>query len=303
MMRLFDLFWSALGLGILSPLFLMVAVAIKFGDRGPVFFKQERVGLNGQTFRILKFRTMATRSEGSGLSITVGHDARITPVGRWLRKWKVDELPQLINVFLGEMSLVGPRPEVPRYVAMYNREQAGVLLLRPGITDAASITYRHENDILQRAKDPETFYIQNIMPNKIRINLQYAAHATVWTNFKIILATLGLLPPPERVRQAGDLRAFDRVSLEASVQLLVGVLPPVEVQSLNISIGGILLQPSRGVLVGNSCKLNIFHEPPESDNYLVEGVVIRADDQGLAIQFPQLLVHEIPRPFDNQAEG
>ncbi len=292
MIRLFDLFWSSVGLVFLSPLFLFVAVAIKLGDGGPVFFKQERVGQNGHSFRILKFRTMTTGADRVGLPITVGQDARITRVGQWLRRWKMDEFPQLFNVLRGEMSLVGPRPEVPRYVAMYSEEQIKVLLLCPGITDAASIAYRHENEVLQQTGDPETFYIQNIMPNKIRINLQYAAHATVWTNFKVILATLGLLPPPVRVRQAGDLRAFDRIPLEAPTQLKSGDRPPSEVQPINISIGGIFLKLSPEIPVGSICELTIFPGGHEADKVIVEGVVIRTDGQGVAIRFSQPLEPE-----------
>jgi lipopolysaccharide/colanic/teichoic acid biosynthesis glycosyltransferase len=287
MMRVFDLFWSTVGLALLSPLFLLVAAAIKMGDGGPVFFRQERIGQDGQAFHILKFRTMSMGSDRAGLPITVGQDARITRVGQRLRSWKIDELPQLVNVFRGEMSLVGPRPEVPRYVALYNQDQAKVLLLRPGITDAASIAYRNENEVLRRTEDPEAFYIQNIMPNKIRINLQYAAHATVWTNFKVILATLGLLPPPVRVRQAGDLRAFDRMLLEAPVYLAIGDQPPIEVEAVNISIGGILLKPRPEIALSSTCNLTISHDDLDLVKVIIAGEVIRTDDQGLAIRFSQ----------------
>ncbi|MDP1831452.1 MAG: sugar transferase [Geothrix sp.] len=289
MIRLFDIFCSGLGLALLSPLFLLVAAAIKLGDGGPVFFRQARVGWNGQPFRILKFRTMVVGSDRAGLPITVGHDSRITRAGTWLRKWKLDEFPQLVNVLRGEMSLVGPRPEVPRYVALYTEEQARVLLLRPGITDAASITYRRENDVLRRTEDPETFYIQNIMPNKIRINLEYAARATVWTNFKVILATLGVLPPPVRVRQAGDLRAFDRVPLGAPAHLVTGDLPSWEVHPTNISLGGILLKPGPSLPVGSVCELAISPGSHGVDQVATEGVVIRTDQQGTALRFSRPL--------------
>jgi|GEM_PF-840821 len=289
MIRLFDLFWSIIGLLLLSPFFIIVAVAIKLGDGGPVLFKQVRVGRNRQHFRILKFRTMSMGEDQAGLPITVGQDARITRVGRWLRKWKIDEFPQLINVLRGEMGLVGPRPEIPRYVSFYSEEQARVLSLRPGITDAASIAYRSENEVLGRSEDPETFYIQNIMPNKIRINLEYAPHATVWTNLKIILATLGMLPPPVRVRPAGDLRAFDRDSLGVPVHLSIGHTHPSEAQPLNISIGGILLQSQSNLSVGRVCNLTISHENPDLEPILVEGVVIRIDDQGTAVRFSRPL--------------
>lgn len=196
MVRLFDLFWSVLGLAALSPLLVIVALAVKLEDGGPVFYRQVRIGRNGRPFKIFKFRTMATGADRTGQLLTVGKDGRITHVGAWLRRWKLDELPQLINVIKGEMGLVGPRPEVPKYVELYSRDQARVLRMRPGITDAASIAYRHENDILQQCDDPERYYIDHILPDKIRINLEYPAGISVWSDFKIILATLGLLRPP-----------------------------------------------------------------------------------------------------------
>jgi lipopolysaccharide/colanic/teichoic acid biosynthesis glycosyltransferase len=196
MVRLFDLFWSILGLAVLSPGLLAVALAIKLEDRGPVFYRQVRIGRDGRPFRIFKFRTMTTGADRGGQLLTVGNDRRITRVGGWLRRCKVDELPQLINVVKGEMGLVGPRPEVPKYVELYTQDQARVLRMRPGITDAASIAYRHENDILQQCQDPERYYIDHILPDKIRINLEFPAGASVWSDFKIILATLGLARPP-----------------------------------------------------------------------------------------------------------
>lgn len=287
MNRLFDLFCSTVGLVFLTPLFCVVAAIIKLSDGGPVFFKQVRVGQNGQHFHILKFRTMSPRAELAGLPITVGPDPRITRVGKWLRQWKIDEFPQLINVLRGEMGLVGPRPEVPRYVAFYTEAQAQVLLLRPGITDAASITYRCENEVLSRSENPETFYLENVMPNKIRINLEYAAKATLWTNFQVILATLGLLPPPVRVRQAGDLRAFDRIPFGGPVQVTTGDLPPSEEHPINISIGGILLRPGSSLAVGNVCDLTISPDSHGLDLLATEGVVIRTNDQGTAVRFSQ----------------
>jgi len=188
--RLFDLFWSILGLLILWPLFLVVALLIKLDDKGPVFFRQERVGYKGRPFRIWKFRTMVVDAEKIGKPLTVGRDPRITRVGYWLRKFKLDELPQLFNVLVGEMSLVGPRPEVPKYVALYTPEQRKVLDLVPGITDPASIKYRDESEILGRSPDPDRTYLEEIMPEKIRLNLEYAAHATVWSDFIIVLKTL-----------------------------------------------------------------------------------------------------------------
>lgn len=193
--RAFDLFWSALGLAALSPLLLLVALLVKLEDRGPVFFRQVRVGRGGRPFRIWKFRTMVVDAERRGRALTVGQDTRITRIGRFLRSTKLDELPQLINVLVGEMSLVGPRPEVPRYVERYTEAQRAILGLRPGITDLASIKYRNESDLLGQAEDPEATYVQVVLPDKIRINLAYAARAGVGSDFLVILATLGLFPP------------------------------------------------------------------------------------------------------------
>jgi lipopolysaccharide/colanic/teichoic acid biosynthesis glycosyltransferase len=196
MVRMFDFIWSLAGLVVLVPGFCVVAAIIKLDDGGPVFYRQRRVGRHGNPFWMLKFRTMTVRPDQDGPVLTVGRDPRITRAGAWLREWKIDELPQLINVLLGEMSLVGPRPEVPRYVELYSEEQARVLSLKPGITDAASIAYRRESEVLSLCDDPEAYYIQTIMPDKIRINLDYAAQATIWSNIKIILATLGLWRAP-----------------------------------------------------------------------------------------------------------
>jgi lipopolysaccharide/colanic/teichoic acid biosynthesis glycosyltransferase len=193
--RAFDLFWSALGLAVISPLLVLAACAVKAQDGGPVFFRQLRVGRGGRPFRIWKFRTMVQDAERLGRAITVGQDPRITRVGRFLRDTKLDELPQLLNVLAGEMSLVGPRPEVPRYVELYSGEQRAILALRPGITDLASIKYRNESDLLAGAENPDETYIQVLLPDKIRINLAYAARAGVWSDFLVILATLGLFPP------------------------------------------------------------------------------------------------------------
>jgi lipopolysaccharide/colanic/teichoic acid biosynthesis glycosyltransferase len=160
-----------------------------------VFFRQERVGRAGRAFRVWKFRTMVPDAERRGGALTVGDDPRTTRVGRWLRDSKVDELPQLFNVLAGEMSLVGPRPEVPRYVARYSADQRRVLDLVPGITDPASIAYSRESELLARAADPERYYVTAVMPDKIRINLTYAAHANRWTDLKVVLETLGHLRP------------------------------------------------------------------------------------------------------------
>jgi lipopolysaccharide/colanic/teichoic acid biosynthesis glycosyltransferase len=196
--RLFDIFWAALGLLVLSPLFFVIALLIKVGDGGPVFFRQERVGYQGAPFHIWKFRTMVVDADKGDRQLTVGRDPRITRVGHFLRRFKLDELPQLVNVLLGEMSFVGPRPEVPRYVALYNEEQRQVLNLVPGVTDEASIAYRRESDLLASASDPESLYIEEIMPQKIAINLLYAERANLWADWMVILRTVtSLLPTHE----------------------------------------------------------------------------------------------------------
>jgi lipopolysaccharide/colanic/teichoic acid biosynthesis glycosyltransferase len=195
MTRIFDLLASIAGLLLLLPILLVVALLINLEDRGPVFFRQVRIGRHGHAFRIWKFRTMVVDAERLGKAITVGQDPRVTRCGHWLRRWKLDELPQLINVVTGEMGLVGPRPEVSRYVELYSEAQKRVLDLRPGITDLASIAYRHESELLEAQADPEAYYIQHIMPDKIRINLEYAAKASLWKNIQVVFATLGFLDP------------------------------------------------------------------------------------------------------------
>lgn len=187
--RLFDLVVASVGVLILLPLFLIVGIAIKIEDAGPVFYRQERVGYRGKHFRIWKFRTMVVDADKYGL-LTVGQDSRITKVGYWLRKTKIDELPQLFNVIAGEMSLVGPRPEVPVYVALYNTDQKKVLDLVPGITDPASIRFKNENELLAEAADAEQIYILKILPAKITMNLEYGARAGLWSDLMVILETV-----------------------------------------------------------------------------------------------------------------
>src|SRR2546427_3852520 len=178
------------GLVVLAPLLAVVAVLVKTEDGGSVFFRQERVGYRGRTFRIWKFRTMVPDAGAQGLPLTVGGDSRVTRIGAWLRRLKLDELPQLFNVLVGDMTLVGPRPEVPRYVGSYTAEQRRVLELVPGVTDEASIRYVEESTLLAWAVDPERAYVNEIVPDKIRLNLAYAMRATVWTDLCVILATL-----------------------------------------------------------------------------------------------------------------
>ena len=190
MKRLFDIVASGLGLLILSPLFLIVAVWIKLDSPGPVFFRQVRVGRFNKDFRIFKFRTMRVGSD-KGSQITIGgRDPRVTRAGYWLRRFKIDELPQLINVFIGDMSLVGPRPEVRHYVDMYTPEQMHVLDVRPGITDAASIMFRNESEFLEQADDPEKHYIEVLMPKKLELYLQYVNNHSLMGDIRLILKTL-----------------------------------------------------------------------------------------------------------------
>ena len=168
---------------------LIIAILIKLDSKGPIFFKQVRVTKNGREFKIFKYRTMRVGSDKFS-QITVGKDSRITKVGDFLRKYKLDEIPQLINVLIGDMSLVGPRPEVPKYVALYTKEQREILKVRAGITDYASIEFSNENDILANETDPEKAYIEKIMPRKIELNKKYLSEISVMTDIKIILLTI-----------------------------------------------------------------------------------------------------------------
>ena len=188
--RLMDIVVSGGALLVLWPVLLLIALAIKIDDPGPVFYRQVRVGKGGKTFRIFKFRTMVVDADKKGLAITVGRDSRITRMGAFLRKTKLDELAQLLNVFTGEMSFVGPRPEVPKYVDMYTPYQRQVLLVRPGITDYASIAYRNENDLLEGAEDPERMYIDVIMPDKIELNMKYLREISPIADIRLIFKTI-----------------------------------------------------------------------------------------------------------------
>ena len=189
MKRIFDVTASGLGLLLLSPLFLIVAIWIRLDSPGPVFYRQTRVGRYNKDFRLLKFRSMCVGSDKKGLITVGGRDPRVTRSGYWIRKYKLDELPQLINVFKGDMSLVGPRPEVRKYVDLYTPEQLHVLDVRPGITDMASIRYRNENELLEQAADPEQFYRDTVMQDKLRINLEYVSDHSFFKDIKIILMT------------------------------------------------------------------------------------------------------------------
>lgn len=193
MKRTFDILASGLGLLCLSPLFLFIAIWIKIDSEGPVFYRQVRVGRGGRDFHILKFRSMRTGADKGSLITIGGNDSRVTRSGYFIRKYKIDELPQLINVLLGDMSLVGPRPEVRRYVDLYTPEQLHVLDVRPGITDEASIRYRNESELLGSVANPDEYYINVIMQDKLRINLDYVRTHTFLGDLRLIFRTIGVI--------------------------------------------------------------------------------------------------------------
>lgn len=190
MNRIFDFVFSFLGIVILSPLFLFLYIAIRLESRGSGFYRQLRVGRYGKDFYVYKFRSMRVGSDKKGLITVGGRDPRITRMGYFIRKYKLDELPQLFNVLKGDMSLVGPRPEVRKYVELYTEEQRQVLSIRPGITDYASIEYVDENTILGQAEDPDRAYVEQILPDKIRYNMKYIHNRTIKEYFKIIFLTI-----------------------------------------------------------------------------------------------------------------
>lgn len=191
MKRIFDVLFSVVGLIILSPFFIIIGLLIALDSPGGVFYRQKRVGKSNVDFYLFKFRSMRTDADKKGLLTVGGRDSRITRMGYFIRKYKVDELPQLLNVLIGDMSLVGPRPEVRRYVDMYNEQQKMVLSVKPGITDYASIEYSNENELLGKASDPEKVYIEEIMPIKLNLNLKYIAEQGLITDLKIIFKTIG----------------------------------------------------------------------------------------------------------------
>jgi lipopolysaccharide/colanic/teichoic acid biosynthesis glycosyltransferase len=198
--RLVDILISATALAIFSPVLLTVALLVRATSPGPVFFRQERIGRDFRPFRIYKFRTMVQDAATRGSLVTFGADSRITSVGRILRATKIDELPQLINVLVGDMSLVGPRPEVRKYVEMFRNDYAEVLRVRPGITDPASIKYRNEAEILGRSQDPEREYVERILPDKINLGKEYARNSSLRNDFMIILRTLRAVGRPEKAQ-------------------------------------------------------------------------------------------------------
>ena len=193
MKRIFDIVASSCGLLVLSPMFLIIAIWIKLDSKGPVFYRQVRVGRHNKDFRIFKFRSMRVGADKGSLVTIGGRDPRITRSGYFIRKYKLDEFPQLINVFMGQMSLVGPRPEVRHYVNYWTTEQLHVLDVRPGITDPASIKFRNENELMETAESPEDYYINVIMQEKIRLYLEYVNKANLWYDIKLIFNTFKVI--------------------------------------------------------------------------------------------------------------
>jgi len=190
LLRILDIIFACFGIVVFSPFYLIISIIIKFSSKGPILYNQTRVGLNGKDFKVHKFRSMYLDADKRGFLTVGGRDPRVTPIGYYLRKFKLDELPQLFNVLKGEMSFVGPRPEVRKYVDLYTPEQRKVLSVLPGITDYASIVYRNENDLLAAASDPEKLYIDEIMPHKIALNNQFIDNRTLTNYMSIILKTV-----------------------------------------------------------------------------------------------------------------
>ena len=190
MKRIFDIVSCSLAVLVLFPFGLIIALCIVCGSKGGVFYRQTRVGKDGKDFKLLKFRTMRPHADQQGLLITVGNDQRITRIGNFLRKYKIDELPQLLNIIKGDMSVVGPRPEVRRYVDLYDERQRRVLTVRPGLTDYASLQYISESELLAKSEDPEKTYIEEIMPAKLELNLQYIENQSFKEDLKLIFQTI-----------------------------------------------------------------------------------------------------------------
>lgn len=193
MKRIFDIVISGLGLIICCPLFIIMAICIKMDSKGPVFYRQIRVGWHNKDFRVIKFRSMRVGADKGSLVTIGGRDPRVTRLGYYIRKFKLDELPQLINVFVGDMSLVGPRPEVRHYVNYWTPEQMHVLDVQPGITDPASIKFRNENELMEQAKDPEDYYINVIMQEKLKLYLEYVQNHSFWGDIGLIFRTFWVI--------------------------------------------------------------------------------------------------------------
>jgi lipopolysaccharide/colanic/teichoic acid biosynthesis glycosyltransferase len=203
MKRVFDFTIACVGIVTLSPLFLLAAVLVRLSSPGPIFFCQDRIGRDFQPFKIIKFRTMVMNAQSCGPAITIGNDSRITRFGLFLRRTKIDELPQLFNVLLGEMSLVGPRPELPEYVEIFRSEYTEILSVRPGLTDIASLHYRDESSILATAHDPTKEYLTNVLPHKLRLSKEYLQSSSLWSDMFLIVSTIAILVCPHAVKPLG----------------------------------------------------------------------------------------------------
>ena len=214
--RSFDFIVATMGLTLLSPVMAVIAAAVKLDGPGPVFFRQERLGLHGRRFRIYKFRSMVTDAESRGNRFTVGGDARVTRVGRFLRRHKLDELPQLLNVLTGEMSLVGPRPDVPEYADFFPAEYARILTVRPGITHAATLRFRNEEELLAGAGDPRRAYLENVMPAKMRLYVESLSRQSLRHDIATIVQT---------VLQVGDTATPEELLLDAPEVVNIANLP------------------------------------------------------------------------------
>ncbi len=252
--RIFDLVVATTGLVVLSPVLAAVSVAVKLGSPGPVFFRQVRVGRHGRPFRIFKFRTMVDDAEARGGKLTVGGDGRVTPVGRFLRRHKLDELPQLINVVRGEMSLVGPRPEVPEYVRLFPVPYRRILMVRPGITHRATLWFRREERLLAEADDPTTYYLTHIMPLKVKFYLDGLERQSFLDDLKTIVWTVldaaHALTAEEVERAVADLPSALRprpavARLEVAEQ--VANLEPAGVERGELPEPAVVARSTRGV--------------------------------------------------------
>lgn len=247
--RIFDLFFTVPGIIVLMPLFIVIAIWIKLDSPGPIFFRQERAGQFERKIRIFKFRTMVNNAEKLGTQITVGNDIRITRSGYFLRKYKLDELPQLFNVIKGEMNLVGPRPEVPRYVKLYDDKQRAVLNLVPGITDPASIKYRNESEILALSKDPEQTYILEILPEKILINLNYSSKSTIFSDFMIILRTILFC------KHRGKITFYLRI--KRCIDFILSIIGFIVLSPLFLALAIVIKIDSRGSVLFKQTRIGI----------------------------------------------
>jgi lipopolysaccharide/colanic/teichoic acid biosynthesis glycosyltransferase len=205
--RFCDLLCSLFGILVFTPLMLAVALIIKLTSQGPVLYSQARVGLNEKIFRVCKFRTMVDRAESMGTSVTTGIDPRITPIGRFLRKTKLDELPQLFNVLKGDMSFVGPRPYVPEIIAKYTPEMRQIFAVRPGITSVATLHFRHEETILSGVSDPDRFYDEVVVPLKVELAMEHVRRHSFWFDLLILLQTVWVLTPMGKIRPVRELEA------------------------------------------------------------------------------------------------